>query len=328
MVWSAYRKIADNVRTPRNARCSYCALLGLMLWRSKKFVIEKLGEDATLAEFWKALKQPGIKDQFLAERVNYVAEKKAKGGPKYYAPTFEESVDDAKSSGFQVRGADYDFWEEAAYAAVHGPGGKVEEFEWMNVLHKGVWRLADSILLPAGVICRAAKNQTAAVTHKTKMPCLPCEQETRPILDFKAPKTEASAPSTAVLAIQDETEPSRPFYPLPPRTFKMHHDVALEVSFACRRTILPKAKDLANLRKLLAKAKPKTSEDNDDQKAIESFLTDLEELLSGSMSDMAAAYNKLAALPLADGTLYVVLISLPWRGRSPRAPELTERDLV
>ena len=141
------------------------------------------------------------------------------------------------------------------------------------------------------------------------------------MLDFIAPPAPALAPSTSFLAIQDEAEPSRPpFYPLPPRTFKMHHDVALEVSFTCRRRTLPKAKDLSNLRKLIGKAKPKTPEDNDDQETIESFLTDLEELLSGSISIMAAAHSKLTALLLADDTFFAVLISL-WEGAgAPSGP--------
>ena len=319
MVWSAYRKIADNVRAPRAGRCSYCACLGLMLWRGKKFLSEKLGEKASLTDFFKAAMQPGVKDQFLAERVKYVESRKTDDGVKYHAPTIEDSVEEAKSSGFQVHGAAYDLWEEGAYLAVHGPGGEVQEFEWMGVLRKGVWRLADSILLPAGVICRAAKTQAESLSHKSKMQCLPGEQESRPMLDFKAPPAPALVPSTGVLAIQDEAEPSRPFYPLPPRPFKMHHDVALEVSFTCRRRTLPKANHLSNLRKSIGKAKPKTPEDHDDQNAIESFLTGLEELLDGSMSVMVASHNKLTASALADDTLYSVISLQEW-GATPSGP--------
>jgi hypothetical protein len=77
----------------------------------------------------------------------------------------EEQMEPSSFSGYLVHGADYDFWKVDAHQALHGPG-KVAEFFWDGAVRQGIWRRAEAILLPAGVICRLTRKFCEASPQK------------------------------------------------------------------------------------------------------------------------------------------------------------------
>jgi hypothetical protein len=300
-VWSAYDIIDHLTKKPRTGRCGVCTSLGLLLWRTKKLVSDKLCEEDPLSKFWIVASVPPAKDFFLAQRKEYV-EKKC-GGDRFVPTTFTQHLEHTSAWGVTAHGADFDFWKVNCHQAMFGPGGLVEDFRWNGHPCKGIWRRADTVLLPVGAICRARRNQTEDSTQVVKALGSPSQlaqiaDESRPMLDLAA-KEPLALMAPEVLAIKDEA-PRSPYYPLPQRTYAQHSDVALQISVICKRSIPPRVAEWTKLGKTIDKVKSKTQGDKDDHALVRTFWDDIGTLTSkgNNLEARADAYKKLIVLIL------------------------------